>query len=87
MGQFKKWRMWSLVHEGPKKKIFFRKKVIYPPHSLYNRFVNKDVDKLKSYKKYLIKKSKKSFNKLFTSIKRYDNIILSIRYWLKTITL
>ena len=39
--EFKKWRMWSLVHEGPKKKIFFRKKVIYPPHSLYNILVNR----------------------------------------------
>ena len=45
------------------------------------------VDNKKSYKKYLIKKSKKSFKKLFTSIKRYDNIVLSIRYWLETITL
>ena len=50
--------MWSLVHEGPKKKIFFRKKVIYPPLSLYNRFVNKDVDKLKSYKNTWLKKVK-----------------------------
>ena len=35
--------------------------------------------KEKIIQKILDKKSKKSFKKLFTSIKRYDNIILSIK--------